>query len=86
MLGIAMTKNSELASAAYKAWNRGDLDAWLENSHPEVELTTSGVFPDFEPVYRGRKGLIEFWRQLREPWRYFTSKSSRSTTKAISSR
>ena len=70
MLGT-MSKNSELILAAYEAWNRGDLDGWLKALHPEVELTTSGVFPDFEPAYRGHKGLTEFWHQLREPWEVF---------------
>jgi ketosteroid isomerase-like protein len=70
MLGT-MSKDSELVLAAYEAWNRGDLDGWLKALHPEVELTTSGVFPDFEPVYRGHKGLTEFWHQLREPWEVF---------------
>jgi len=35
---------------------------------PDAKLLTSGIFPDFDPVYRGRKGLNEFWREMHQPW------------------
>src|SRR5206468_1661893 len=70
MLGT-MSKNSGLILAGYEAWNRGDLDAWLETLHPDVEFHTSGLFPDFDPVYRGHAGVAEFWQRLREPWEAF---------------
>jgi ketosteroid isomerase-like protein len=63
--------NSELLLTAYEAWNRDDCDAWLELLDPEVEIRTSGVFPDFAPVYRGRAEAARFWRRLREPWETF---------------
>jgi ketosteroid isomerase-like protein len=66
-----MEKNSELLLAGYEAWNQGDCDAWLELLHPEVEIHTSGVFPDFAPVYRGHEPAARFWRQLREPFESF---------------
>jgi ketosteroid isomerase-like protein len=66
-----MSKNSELIRAGYEAWNRNDLDAWLEVLHPDVEFHTSGVWPDFDPVYRGREGLADFWRRMHEPWEKF---------------
>jgi ketosteroid isomerase-like protein len=71
MLGTAMSKNSELVLAGYEAWNRDNVDAWLETLHPDVELHTSGVWPDFDPVYRGKEGLAEFWRRMHEPWEMF---------------
>jgi ketosteroid isomerase-like protein len=55
-----MSDNSERIWAGYDAWNRDDLDAWLETFHPDAELRTSGVWPDFDPVYRGKEGLAEF--------------------------
>ena len=64
-------ENSELIRAGYEAWNRNDLDAWLEVLHPDVEFHTSGVWPDFDPVYRGREGLAEFWLRMHEPWERF---------------
>ncbi len=45
--------NSGLLLTGYDAWNRDDRDGWIELLHPEVEIHTSGVFPDLAPVYRG---------------------------------
>ena len=66
-----MSKNSELLRAGYEAWNRDDCDAWLDLTHPDLEIHTSGVFPDLAPVYRGRERAAKFWRQLHEPWDVF---------------
>jgi ketosteroid isomerase-like protein len=61
-------KLEQLISAGLDAWNRQDLDDWLALLAPEVELWTSGAFPDFDPVYRGQPGAVEFWRKLHDPW------------------
>jgi ketosteroid isomerase-like protein len=66
-----MPTNSELLRTAYEAWNRDDCDAWLELLDPDVEIVTSGAFPDFAPTYRGRSGATKFWHQLREPFQEF---------------
>jgi ketosteroid isomerase-like protein len=66
-----MPSNAELLTTAYDAWNRDDCDAWLELLDPQVEIHTSGVFPDFAPVYRGHDQARSFWRRLREPWTDF---------------
>jgi ketosteroid isomerase-like protein len=66
-----MATNSELLRAGYDAWNRDDLDAWIRLLHPDVEIHTSGVFPDFAPVYRGHDAAARFWRQMHEPWERF---------------
>jgi ketosteroid isomerase-like protein len=63
--------NAERLLAAYDAWNRDDCAAWLELLDPEIEISTSGVFPDFAPLYRGRGEAAKFWRRLREPWEEF---------------
>ena len=63
-----MAENRELILAGYEAWNHDDLDAWLRTLHPDVEFHTSGLFPDFDSIYRGHKGVTEFWRLLHEPW------------------
>jgi ketosteroid isomerase-like protein len=63
--------NSELLRAGFEAWNRDDCDAWLELLHPDVEISTSGVFPDFAPAYYGHAQAAKFWRRLREPWEEF---------------
>jgi ketosteroid isomerase-like protein len=62
---------SELLLAGYEAWNRDDCEAWLELLDPDVEIRTSGVFPDLADVYHGRQRAAKFWRQMREPWEVF---------------
>jgi ketosteroid isomerase-like protein len=66
-----MATNSELLLAGYEAWNGDDLDAWTRLLHPDVEIHTSGVFPDLAPVYRGHEPAARFWRQMHEPWERF---------------
>jgi ketosteroid isomerase-like protein len=63
--------NSELLLAGYDAWNRDDLDAYLDLLHPEVRISTSGVFPDLAAEYAGCERAKTFWRQMHEPWEFF---------------
>ena len=67
----ASAADLETVRAGYAAWNRGDLDGWLAFADPEVVLDLPGLFPDFEPDYRGHDGLTRFWNHLREPWEEF---------------
>ncbi len=64
--------NTRLLLAGYEAWNRGDRDAWLELLDPEIEIETSGVFPDLAASYHGRKRAAKFWSQMMEPWEEFS--------------
>jgi ketosteroid isomerase-like protein len=65
-------ENVEVIRKIYAAWRDGDLRALLETSDPaEVELRTSGAFPDLAPVYRGHRGVSEFWEAMRAPWEWF---------------
>jgi ketosteroid isomerase-like protein len=66
-----MPTNPELLLAGYDAWNRDDCDAWLGLLHPDIEISTSGVFPDLAIAYRGHELATRFWRQLHEPWETF---------------
>jgi ketosteroid isomerase-like protein len=70
MLNRAMS-NTDLLRAGYDAWNRGDLDAWLELLDPDIVIRTSGAFPDLAPEYRGLERAKKFWRQMLEPWEDF---------------
>jgi ketosteroid isomerase-like protein len=63
--------NAELLRSGYEAWNRDDCDAWLELLDPELEIQTSGVFPDISSSYRGRAGAVRFWQRMREAWAVF---------------
>jgi ketosteroid isomerase-like protein len=63
--------NTSLLLAGYDAWNRGERDAWLDLLDPEIEIETSGVFPDLAPDYHGRERAAKFWSQMLEPWDEF---------------
>jgi ketosteroid isomerase-like protein len=64
-----MPGNLELYREGIDAWNRRDLVAVLEQTAPDFEFHTAGMFPGLEPVYRGREGLVEFWNAfVEEPW------------------
>jgi ketosteroid isomerase-like protein len=66
-----MAANAERLLAAYEAWNRDDLEGFLELMDPDVVLDLPGIFPGFEPAYRGHDGIERFWRHLRDPWERF---------------
>jgi len=66
-----VSSNSELLLAGYDAWNRDDLEGWLQLCHPDVRIATSGLFPDLARDYCGHRQAAKFWRQMREPWEWF---------------
>jgi ketosteroid isomerase-like protein len=59
-------ENLERYGRMVQAWQRGDLEAWLDDAQ-DGEMRTSGKFPGSEPVYRGRDGMRAFWDLLRAP-------------------
>jgi ketosteroid isomerase-like protein len=63
--------SAPLLVTAFDAWNRNDLDGWLELLAGEIEISTSGVFPDLAPSYRGHAGAARFWDQMHAPWAEF---------------
>jgi ketosteroid isomerase-like protein len=65
---VVAKENVEIARRSYEAWNRGDLDAWLEAAHPDIEFRTAQLFSDTEGVYRGIDGMRKFWETFRDPW------------------
>jgi len=64
-------ENVDVVRKVYAAWTEGNLDALLQVCDPEVELLTSGSFPDLAPSYRGHRGVEEFWEATRAPWDWF---------------
>jgi ketosteroid isomerase-like protein len=55
---------------AIAAWNREDIDAFLETWHPECEWRPA--FPrsleGVGKVYRGHEGIVQAWRGVRAVW------------------
>ena len=57
--------NVEVVKAAFAAYNRGDLDAWLAEADPDVEWHVLPEATDPGP-HRGRQVILEraaLWRQ-----------------------
>ena len=63
-------ENVEKVRSCIDAWNRGDLDAWLADAHPEVEWSSEVArrLEGVDSVYRGIAGLRRFWDQFRSVW------------------
>jgi ketosteroid isomerase-like protein len=70
-------ENVELIRRSFDAFNRGDLDAILDDLAPEYEFHPSGRFKDTQRVYRGREGFIDFWRAFRAAWEEITISTER---------
>ncbi len=63
-------KNVEVVRRAVDGWNRGDVDAWMEAAHPEVEWS-SGVqrlVEGTQTVWRGRDEVRRFWDEWHALW------------------
>jgi ketosteroid isomerase-like protein len=64
--------NVELARQAYDAWNRGDLDWFLDHMTEDFEFRPGLGFSDIDAVYRGKEGWRRFARTWREAWEDIT--------------
>jgi ketosteroid isomerase-like protein len=60
----------ETVHRSLDAWTRGDVDAWLEPSHPEVEWISDVArrVEGTEIVYRGVAGLRRYWDDWHAVW------------------
>ena len=56
-------ENLESFHRGMDAWNRGDLEAWLEWLHPEVEWHPSAALVE-GGAYHGREGSRRFWNDI----------------------
>jgi ketosteroid isomerase-like protein len=69
--GWAMSQeNVDVARRAMDAWNRGDIEGWLESGHPDIEWT-SGIATEVsgtEQVYRGEVEMRRFWDEWHSLW------------------
>jgi ketosteroid isomerase-like protein len=63
-------ENVDAARRSFDAWNRGDVDAWLESSHPEIEWSSEVArrLEGAETVYRGRAQMRQFWDEWHSVW------------------
>jgi ketosteroid isomerase-like protein len=64
-------RNVELVRSLCQAVNENDLSTCLDLTHSDVELRTSGIYPDFRPSDRGRSGAANYWEAARGVWDNF---------------
>ena len=63
-------ENVEIVRGSFDGWNRGDFDAWVESSHPEIEWSSEVTMrmEGSETVFRGRDGLRKYWDEWHSVW------------------
>ena len=54
-------ENVEVVRRLIEAWNRRDLATWMAFFHPDGEADWSRSRGPFKGVYRGNRGLEDFW-------------------------
>jgi len=71
---VEITEGFENLRRGVEAWNRKDLDAFLETWHPDCEWRPA--FPrsleGVGAVYRGREGIARAWEGVRGVWNVYT--------------
>jgi ketosteroid isomerase-like protein len=62
--------NVDAVRRCLDAWNRGDVDAWLESAHPEIEWFSEVTrrMEGAETVSRGTAEMRQFWDELHSIW------------------
>jgi ketosteroid isomerase-like protein len=63
-------ENVELVRPAYEAWNSGDLDAALRNTHPRVEFVQDARVPGAVNL-TGRPEVRAWLESFHETWEWF---------------
>ena len=57
-------QNVEMLRKAVDAYTRGDLEAYLETAHPEVEWYPFTAEAEGGGAYRGHEGIRRWWSNL----------------------
>lgn len=63
-------ENVEVVRRSLDGWNRGDVDAWLQSPHPEIEWFSEIArrMEGAETVYRGTAEMRRFWDEWHAIW------------------
>ena len=63
-------ENVNAARGAVDGWNRGDIEAWLEPCHPQVEWFSAikSRVEGVQTVYRGHAEMRRFWEEWHSLW------------------
>jgi ketosteroid isomerase-like protein len=68
--GLMSQANVDAALRGLDGWNRGDVDAWLEAVHPDIEWISevSRQVEGAATVYRGLDEMRRYWDEWHELW------------------
>ena len=63
-------ENVEVVRRALDGWNRGEIDAWMESAHPDVEWSSAIArrVEGAQTVWRGREEVRRFWDEWHSLW------------------
>jgi ketosteroid isomerase-like protein len=61
-------ENVEKVRATLKAWSRGDWDAALKDTAPDVVVDNSTAIGEWRGVHRGHDAIRRMWERATEPW------------------
>jgi ketosteroid isomerase-like protein len=63
-------ENVETVRRSLDGWNRGDVEAWLQSAHPEIEWSSEIVrrVEGSETVYRGPAEMRRYWDEWHSVW------------------
>jgi ketosteroid isomerase-like protein len=63
-------ENVEIVEVWARAWNRGDRDAWLAPTHPEVEWSSAiqRQVEGTDRIYKGQAEVGRFWDEWHTLW------------------
>ena len=63
-------ENVETVRRSLDAWNRGDVDAWLEAAHPDIEWVSEVAMrlEGAATVFRGMAGMRDYWDDWHSVW------------------
>ena len=63
-------ENVESVRRSLDGWNRGDVDAWLQGAHPEIEFFSDIArrMQGAETVSRGQAEMRQFWDDWHSVW------------------
>ena len=63
-------ENVEAVRRCMDGWNRGDVEAWMQSTHPEIEWFSAiaARMEGAETVRRGRAELRQFWDEWHSVW------------------
>ena len=61
-------RNLNIAHQTYAAWNRGDVEWFVEHLADDAQIQPIRDMPEFDKVYVGPEGWGEFWKMWQTKW------------------